>query len=180
MTQNGTPSNPRHPIAVGVLTAAAVAACGPVVGALWVWLAPRGEAVVAADGVYVAHPDGQAAIAADGSFAVIGLGAGLLCGIVVYLATRGRGVAAALGMAAGGSAGSLVAWLTGVWLGPGSVRVAARGADVGTRIDLPLDLGARGVLLVWPIAAVAVLMILTAALDRVDPPGAWRPRGPVG
>lgn len=165
----------RDHLRVAVLAALGVVACGPVVGALWAWLSPRGEAVVATGGLYVSEAGSQAAIASDGYFAVLGLLAGLSCGVVTFFATRGRGVAASVALAAGGCGGSLIAWLSGGWLGPEEVRLAARGADVGTRIDLPLHIGAPGVLLAWPIAAVSVLLVLTAALERIDPPGAWSP-----
>jgi hypothetical protein len=165
-------------VATGLLVALAVAACGPVMGALWAWLSPRGLAVVGPGGVLVADTQSQAAIAADGYFAVLGLTVGLACGVVAFLATRGRGVVAAVALAAGGCAGSVLAWWTGAWLGPEEVRIAARGADVGARLEVPLEIGAPGVLLAWPIAAVSVLLVLTAMFDRVEPDGAWRTPGP--
>jgi hypothetical protein len=167
------PSRLRREVGVGAALAVAVAAPGALVGALWVWTAPRAQAVVGDGGVFLTEPEGQAAIATDGRFAVLGAVVGLLCGLLGFVLVRQRGVATALGLAAGGLAGSVLAWRLGAWLGPEAVSVAAKGAAAGTRLDLPLELRATGVLLVWPLVAVASFLVLTAALVREEPQGAW-------
>jgi hypothetical protein len=167
------PSRLRREVGVAAALAATVAATGAVVGAVWVWTTPRAQAVVGDGGVFLADPEGQAAIATDGRFALLGAGAGLCCGLLAFVVLRHRGVSAAVGLAAGGVAASVLAWRLGTWLGPEAVSVAAKGAAAGTRLDLPLELRATGVLLAWPLLAVASYLVLTAALVREDPPGAW-------
>ncbi|MGH8869795.1 MAG: ABC transporter permease [Actinomycetes bacterium] len=170
----------RADIRAGLVVAVALAAAGVLVGAAWAWWAPRLVAVVGEQGVFLADPEGQGPITVDARFALLGALAGLVSGAVVFLALAHRGVAAAIGLAVGGLAGSLVAWRLGLWLGPEAVSVAARGAAAGTRIDVPVELRATGTLLSWPLLAVATQLVLTSALVHPEPRGSRRGTGSPG
>ncbi|AUG76670.1 hypothetical protein CFP65_1795 [Kitasatospora sp. MMS16-BH015] len=172
-------------LAIGGALAAAGAVLGLAAGGLWYWLAPRVPLIATTTAIQYADPEGEQRVGADGVFTLIGLGAGLLTALVVFLLSRrrGGGIAVALGLAAGGLLGSLIAWWFGMWLGPGSskadVIAQARHAGVGVQFGAGLELGATGALLVWPMSAMVVLLGLSAAFGKreEDPPPYWA--GPV-
>ncbi|MEU9577698.1 AAA family ATPase [Streptomyces chilikensis] len=159
-------------LVVGALTAA-----GLLLGLLWAWLAPRVPLVgEVADGrwvAYLAEIEGEQAVGADGTFTLLAAGFGLLSAGSVFLPARRGGVPVVAGLCAGGLFGSLVAWQTGVSLGPAQ-DVAARAREVGegVRFDAPLELHAVSALVVWPVVALLVHLVLTALLvprDEADP-----------
>ena len=105
---------------------------GAVLGVIWWRVAPRVMVEVTADGLALVDPAGKAFIAADGWFAVLGALAGLVCGVIGVLRWRCDGIGLAVGEAAGGVLGALVATITtpprhpqGNWLG--CVRAGAPG-----------------------------------------------------
>ncbi|MEV7936934.1 hypothetical protein AB0O82_12385 [Kitasatospora sp. NPDC088264] len=168
------------------LGAGTVLACivvGLVMAGLWVWLAPKVPLVVDGDRILYADPEGEQRAGADAVFALIALGAGLLTALGAFLATRqrGGGIAVALGLVVGGLLGSVGAWRLGRWLGPSNDLIAeARRVGNGGHFDASIDLGALGALLVWPMAAMVVLLALSAAFGKreEDPPPYWA--GPYG
>ncbi|NEA41879.1 ABC transporter permease [Streptomyces sp. SID11385] len=154
----------------GVLLALALVVLGLAFGALWLWLAPRVPLIADGKAVYLKDSEGEQPIGADGTFALIGLGFGILTGLAVFLWRRAGGAALVLGMAAGALLGSVVAWRLGVWLGPTQDVVAhAKEAGKNVTFDAPLKLAAKGTLLAWPLAACVVHLLLTAAFGPRDP-----------
>ncbi|MFF7988679.1 hypothetical protein ACFZDG_02655 [Kitasatospora xanthocidica] len=167
---------PEVRLGAGVVLACLVA--GLVVAALWAWLAPKVPLVVDGDRILYVDPEGEQRAGADAVFVLIGLGAGILTALGAFLATRrrGGGIAVALGLAVGGLLGSLGAWRIGRWLGPGDDLIGeARRVGNGGHFDANIDLGALGALLVWPMAAMVVLLALSAAVGKreEDPPPYW-------
>ncbi|MER7584699.1 hypothetical protein [Kitasatospora sp. NPDC097691] len=182
---------PEVRIGAGVVVTCLVA--GLVMAALWAWLAPKVPLVVDGDRILYLDPEGEQRAGADAVFAIIGLGAGILTALGAFLVTRrrGGGIAVALGLAVGGLLGSVGAWRIGQWLGPGKDLIGeARRVGNGGHFDANIDLGALGALLVWPMAAMVVLLALSAAVGKreEDPPPYWAPAaqapggsvGPVG
>ncbi|MFJ8042773.1 hypothetical protein ACIRBX_20005 [Kitasatospora sp. NPDC096147] len=170
------PARERRPIGpelkIGAVTTAAGLVLGAVVGALWLWLAPRVMLVAGSDAIRYVDPEGEQRAGADGTFALLGLGAGALCALVAFVLTRrrGGGIAVATGLAVGGLGGSLVAWQLGTRLGPSTDVVAnAKKAGQGVDFSAALELGAHGALLVWPMAAMVVLLALSAAFGKREP-----------
>jgi hypothetical protein len=152
------------------VTVLVLAVAGLVAGVLWSLAAPRAPLLVTAEGVRLADPSTQALIEADGWFAVITGVAGLACGVAGYLLSRRRPMPVLLGLAGGGVlAGFLARWLGGV-VNVGSASVAAP-AGGGTVVQSALTLTATGVLVSWPLLAVAVYGLLSAIATRDDPPG---------
>ncbi|WP_354639607.1 hypothetical protein [Kitasatospora camelliae] len=163
---------------IGLLIAVAGAVLGVVLGLLWLWIAPRVMFEVKGDRILYADPEGEQRVGADGVFALLGLGAGVLTALVAFLLTRrrGGGIAVAAGLAVGGLAGSVIGWQLGTRLGPTSDLVAhARQLGEGGHFSAPLQLGAQGALLVWPMTAMVVLLALSAAFGKreEDPPPYW-------
>ncbi|MFB9365388.1 hypothetical protein ACWCYY_25855 [Kitasatospora sp. NPDC001664] len=170
------PARERRPLGpelkVGAVITAAGVVLGAVMGALWLWLAPRVMLVAGSDAIRYVDPEGEQRAGADGTFALLGLGAGVLCALVAFVLTRARGggIAVAAGLAAGGLGGSVIAWQIGTRLGPSTDVVAnAKKAGQGVRFSAALELGAHGALLVWPMAAMILLLALSAAFGKREP-----------
>ncbi|WP_078891520.1 hypothetical protein [Streptomyces sp. NRRL S-350] len=161
--------------------AGVVVACllvGLALAGLWVWLAPKVPLVVDGDRILYVDPEGEQRAGADAVFVLLGLGAGILTALGAFLVTRrrGGGIAVALGLAVGGLLGSVGAWRIGRWLGPSDDLIGeARRVGSGGHFEASIDLGALGALLVWPMAAMVVLLALSAAFGKreEDPPPYW-------
>ncbi|MFI1795942.1 ABC transporter permease [Streptomyces sp. NPDC020379] len=152
------------------VVAAVVAVAGVLLGLLWVWLAPRVPLVSDGRAVYLKNSEGEQAIGADGTFALLALGFGVLSSAAVFWFRRRGGIPLVAGLAAGSLLASLIGWRLGIWLGPSSDVVAtAKSVGKGVVFDAPLKLGAKGVLLAWPLAAMVVHLGLTAAFGPRDP-----------
>ncbi|MEV5883266.1 AAA family ATPase [Streptomyces sp. NPDC052020] len=165
-----------------VVTAVGVTVAGVLLGVVWWWLAPRvplvGDAVDGTWVVYLKDTEGEQAIGVDGTFTLLALAFGAVSAAVVFLLRRRGGVPLVVALGVGGLLGSLLAWRTGVWLGPGQDVIAqAKEAGKGVTFQAPLRLGAKGALLAWPLAALLVHLGLTALFGPRDPEP--YPQGPL-
>ncbi|MFJ2770226.1 DUF2567 domain-containing protein [Streptomyces sp. NPDC087300] len=150
--------------------AVVVAVSGLLLGLLWTWLTPRVPLISDGKAVYLKDTEGEQAIAIDGTFTLLALAFGLVCGVLVFLLRRRGGLPLVVGLALGSLAGSLLAWKLGHWIGPETDVVAhAKAVGKGVVFDAPLDLKAKGVLLAWPVAALAVHLGLNALFGPRDP-----------
>ncbi|MFI9149068.1 AAA family ATPase [Streptomyces sp. NPDC053367] len=152
----------------------AVAVCGVLLGVLWNWLAPRiplvGDMTDGGWVVYVKDTEGEQAIGVDGTFTLLALAFGAVTALAVFLWRRGGGVPLVVALALGGLLGSLLAWRLGMWLGPADdVLAHAKEVGKGVTFSAPLELGAKGALLAWPIGALLVHLGLTALFGPRDP-----------
>ncbi|WP_069811833.1 hypothetical protein [Streptomyces sp. TP-A0874] len=162
-------------VALGVTVA------GVLLGLLWLWLAPKIPLVSNGKVVYFQNTEGEEAIGADGTFVLLALGFGVISGAVVFLCARSGGVALVVALALGGVLASVIAWRFGIAFGPDNdVARHARQVGKGVVFDAPLELRAKGALLVWPLAAMAVHLALTGFFTPRDPEpeqplpaGAW-------
>ncbi|MCA1220523.1 DUF2567 domain-containing protein [Streptomyces sp. 8L] len=183
--QPGTPEGPgtRAELAQAGLVLVAAAVAGLLLGALWVWLAPRVPLTSDSTAVLLKDVEGEEAIGADGTFVLLALAFGVVSAVAVFLWRRRGGVPLVFGLALGGLAASFVAWKFGAALGPTTDVVAhAKQVGVGHTFDAPLELGMKGALLAWPVAATLVHLGLTAAFGPRDPepyaePGAFPESG---
>ena len=148
----------------------ALALAGVLFGVLWWWLTPEVPLVSDTSAVYLKDTEGEQAIRVDGTFTLIALGFGLVSALVVFLVRRRGGVAAVVALTVGGVLGSLVAWRLGIALGP-TQDVVAHAKEVGKGVTFaaPLELGAKGALLAWSVAALLVHLGLTALFGPRDP-----------
>nr|WSW69743.1 ABC transporter permease [Streptomyces sp. NBC_00995] len=165
------------------LVVVAVTVAGLVLGLLWVWLAPRVPLVSDDTAVFLSDSEGEEAIGADGTFALLALAFGAVSAGLAFWFHRKGGIALVVALAVGGVLGSLVAWQLGTRLGPTDDVVAhAREVGKGVIFDAPLELHAKGALLAWSLAAMAVHLGLTALFGPRDPEPEWGVYhgGPVG
>lgn len=147
-----------------------VALSGLVLGALWIWLAPRIPLISDGEAVYLKDTEGEQAIGVDGTFTLLALGFGAVSGVVAFLVRRSGGIALVAGLALGSLLGALLAWKAGGMLGPDTDVVAhAKAVGKGVVFNAPLELKAKGTLLAWPVAALAVHLGLTALFGPRDP-----------
>ncbi|MEU9414141.1 hypothetical protein [Streptomyces sp. NPDC048272] len=154
----------------GATVALVVAVAGVLLGVLWAWLAPRVQYVSNGEAVFLRDTESEARIGSDATFLLIAAGFGLLSGVGTFLWRRRGGVPLVVGLAVGSCFAALVGWRLGLWLGPTSdLPAAALKAGKGVPFDAPLQLLAHGVLLVWPMVAVAAHLALTAAFSPKDP-----------
>ncbi|MGC9438560.1 AAA family ATPase [Streptomyces sp. WG5] len=173
------------------VTVVAVALSGALLGVLWWQLAPSVPLVGGVLGdswaVVPENPEGERVVGVDGVFTLLALAFGALSAVVVFLLRRRGGVPLVVALAVGGLLGSLLAWRVGVWLGP-TQDVIAHAKDVGQGVTFsaPMELGAKGALLVWSVAALVVHLSLTGLFGPRDPePDPWpeprqSPPGPTG
>lgn len=147
-----------------------VAALGLLLGFLWEQLAPRVPLMVRGGDAWLKEGESEDAISIDGTFALLGLAFGAVTALAVFLWRRRGGLPLVLGLALGGLLGAVLAWQFGIWLGP-SENVAQRAGEVGEGgvFDAPLELKAKGALLAWPAAAMAVHLVLTGLFGPRDP-----------
>lgn len=171
----GAASAVKKDVRDAVLVALAVTVAGVALGLLWLWLAPRVPLVADDKAVFLKDTEGEEAIGGDGTFILLALGLGALSAAAVFLFRRKGGIALVAGLAVGSLLGSVLAWRLGIWLGPSQdVVAAAKAAGKGVTFDAPLKLDAKGALLAWPIAAMAVHLGLTALFGPRDPEPAWQ------
>lgn len=163
-----------------VVVMVAVAVSGLALGLLWLWLSPRIPLISDDTAVFLKDTEGEEAIAVDGTFLLLSLAFGVVSAVTVFLFRRRGGIPLVVGLALGGLLGAVLAWKTGGWFGPASDVVAhARAVGKGVTFDAPLELNAKGALLAWPIAAMAVHLALTALFGPRDPEPEWNDWGPV-
>jgi len=150
--------------------AVAVALVGLLLGVLWWRLAPQIPLISDDQAVYLKDTEGEQAIGVDGTFTLLALAFGLVSAVVVFLVRRRGGVPLVVGLTVGSLLGAVIAWRFGVWLGPTSdVAAHAREAGKGVTFAGPMELGAKGALLAWPIASLLVHLALTALFGPRDP-----------
>ncbi|MEO3823644.1 hypothetical protein [Actinomadura sp. B10D3] len=155
-------------LTIWAVTSAAVALLGPLAGLLWAVTAPKVSYVVVQGEALLAEPESQGPIGIDARFALIALVAGMLCGVVAYLAGgRGNDVALLLGLAAGGAAAAVLAWRTGHMIGLGHFQDAVRHGRDGTTVEGVADLRAKGLLVFWALPAVATYGLLEMVVRRL-------------
>jgi hypothetical protein len=142
---------------------------GVVAGLLWLLVAPRAKIQIASDGSgYYVDPSPREYIHADLWYAGICLVVGVLAALLVRRYTAEQPVAAVIGLAVGGVVAGLAAWQIGRTFAPLD-RAAAAKAKPGAIILDALDLGAKGLLLVLPVAALATWLAVDFVAHRRSP-----------
>ncbi|HEV2636884.1 MAG TPA: hypothetical protein VGX23_17155 [Actinocrinis sp.] len=167
---------------VALLSTAAISVLLSVpVAWIWVQLAPAVQGVVIPGNLDYAAPESEGPIGQDVTLGIICLVVGLLAAAAAFLVFRRKGtVGAVLGLAGGGLGGGYLAAELAGWFGPGhgrSLQQMIVGLPADKVIDLPLHLRATGVLWFWPVAAIALYLLLVVLFGPVEPqpadPQAW-------
>lgn len=143
-------------LVLGVLIAA-----GAVAGLVWHLVAPRTEYVFRDGVAQFTQTVPSTPVAADGWFAVIALVAGVLSGSLTQALLHRRIVGAVIGLALGTVFASLITWQVGHWFGSAEFEQAVRTAENATTVLAPLDVRAKGVLTLWPLAAMLTIFLGT-------------------
>jgi hypothetical protein len=107
----------------------------------------------------------------DAWFLVLGVVGGLVCGFACTALFRHTGLVVLAAVLAGAALASFVVNRLGMTLGPPPIAQQARDAGVGDVLSFPLHVGATGVFLGWPFAAVAGLMLAVSLLTPLSVPG---------
>ena len=171
-------------VRAGLWVAWGLAVAGAVAGVLWKLVAPVAKIRMETDGGFYVDPSPRQYIEADLCFAGISLVIGVVAGLLVWRFLRAQPTADVLSLAVGGTAASLLTWLVGKYLGRLD-RAAALKAKVGTIVSDSLDLGAKGLLVLLPLAAVGTWLVLDLISEQRrraafvppagDPPGVPEP-----
>jgi hypothetical protein len=151
-----------------------LAVAGLVLGVVWRLVAPVARIRIESDGGYFADPSPRQFVEADIWFGALMLAAGVVAGVLVWRLVRSHPTALVVGLAAGGVLGGVLAWLVGKYLGRLD-QAAALKAPVGSIVRDRLDLGAKGLIGVLPIAAVAVWLALDLLAQRRERPALASP-----
>jgi hypothetical protein len=167
-------SSIRTEVGLGVVVAAFSTLLGAAVGLIWAAGAPRIHLAGAVDG---SESAAKPLIGDDVRLGLLGIVAGILMAVVVLVAGRhrDRGPGEVLGLALGGVLGALVAARVGdVSRHHEMVKaLAAVVPGVSSKESARLlgffgfHVRATGVLMLWPIAAVAVHLLVTATGPRL-------------
>lgn len=178
------PANRRAALGACAYPAIGAALLGAPAGLVWAAVAPRPELILTPIGAAYANPRAEAVIAGDGWFAVVSVGAGLLCGLMTYalgrrwLHGRAREIAVLVGLVGGGALGSFIAARVGRLADLATFQQQATALPAGRQVPGFLQLHATALLIGWPVAAVlafaAALAVAGAARRRARPWWGWK------
>lgn len=136
---------------------------GVVAGFVWHALVPLTIYEVTDDRGSFATERGLAAfIAADAWFVIIGIVLGALCGLISWRWFAGLGWPIVPLAIVGSAVMGLVCWGVGSWLGPSPLDPRLVNAIPGQTLPIELTVRAPAALLAWPLAAVLVIMLISA------------------
>lgn len=139
---------------------------GVAAGLVWLLVAPRAKIRIDADGSgYFVDPSPREYIHADLAYTAICLVVAVGAAVLVRRFVRAHPVSAVAGLAVGGLAAAVTAWLVGRSFGPLDLA-AARRAKAGTIVLDKLDLGTKGLVLALPVGALATWLIVDLVTQR--------------
>lgn len=157
---------------IGVLSMVA----GVLVGLIWRAVAPLVQGVVSVSNgqksAYYSNPETKGFVGQDGTFGICAAVAGILLAVAAFVWFRRRGpVGAAVALAGAGIGAAYFASWFGTWLGPGhgSIFAAAQNVPNNGTFNLPLTIGATGVIWLWPAIAVGLYFLLMLIFGPSDP-----------
>lgn len=157
----------RHPLVRDVLVVLGWFAGAGLVGALvWWQLTPLAEFTKGEAGAEMGEAQLGRQVAADGWFFVIASVGGLLSGVALLTLRRRDPLAMVVLVALGGLAAGWLMLRIGLWLGPPDPETVLSRVDVGDTVPVQLEARARGVLFVWPIAALLGAIAVIWGLDE--------------
>lgn len=161
------PSRWREDLVRAGFVAAVSVLLGAPMGLLWSALAPHAHVQIDAAGANVVDGATEVFIASDGWFLGVTLVAGLVVGVLAWLAARRSAPFVVVALAVGGLAASYVASKVGVRLGQDALTAVVRNGTKGS-YTANVALQMKQAILVWPIAALAGFVVpLLAKVDEI-------------
>ncbi len=155
------------------LLAVVILLLGAPIGLLWARVSPTVSVSFSAQGPSLVRPESSEFFAADGSFGVVLLMVGLLTGAAAWgvLHRRASGVGVPIGVAVGALLAGFVAQAVGSRLVVNRELAALCGVQNDCPIyDGTLQLRARGLVVVWAVAALMVYVGLSLLFDKAEEP----------
>lgn len=148
---------------------------GVVAAWLWAqWADPPTYQVLKASAVMGEEQAGRQ-FGVDVTFALIGLGIAALLGFLAGWRWHRVGWPLVVGVAVSAGLAAVVAWQLGVALGPSDPAGVWRSAQPGDHVPERLAVHAKGLLLVWPIGALAGLVLAVLVFSRPSRPRTYGP-----
>lgn len=155
-----------------LITGALFLVAGVVGGWLWSEFAdPPAFEVVRATAIMGEEEAGRQ-FGVDVTFALIGLALAFPLGLLTGWRWHRVGWPQAVACAVAAGIGAVIAWRLGIILGPEDPASLLSGASVGDLLPEQLDVHARGLLLAWPVGALAgfVAAVLLFSRPPLPPP----------
>jgi hypothetical protein len=144
----------RHPLVRDVLVVLGWFAVAGAIGAVvWWQLTPLAEFTRGEAGAEMGEGELGRQVAADGWYFVIAAVGGLLSGIALLSLRRRDPLVMVVLVTLGGLVAGWLMLRIGMWLGPPDPEAVLSQVDVGDAVPVQLEPRARGVLFVWPVAA---------------------------
>jgi hypothetical protein len=137
---------------------------GVITGLVWLWLAEPAEWEVTTKGIILTEEAARGQFAVVVTFVSVGAVTCFLWGWVAGHVLRELGWVLVPVFAAVAGLAAVIAWRVGVELGPADPRDVAD-PSLGDRLPAPLEVDAVAPFLVWPMFALAGLLV-AAWLDR--------------
>ena len=150
-------------VRLGVATLAIFAILGCLAGLLWAAWADPALYLVTNDNAVMGELEAGRQFGTDVVYSAIAVVAGLLAGSVLGWRYARAGWLLPVVVAIASIGAAVLAWRLGMALGPPDPRTALPEAAVGAFVPERLDVHARGLLLLWPIAALTGLISSVAA-----------------
>lgn len=141
-------------------------------GVLWAAVAEPPRLEVRSYGAVL--PESSSARAFDVEMTFIGLGTALslVCGLLLGWLRRERGVLLVPVVVLGTALAAVIAWRVGVALGPDDPRepgaLEEAGLEVGQSVALPLAVESPAAFVLWPVAGLLGLVLITWLRDGRD------------
>lgn len=134
-------------------------------GALWIGLSRPPEWLVTEQGIVLTEEASGLQVGVELLFVAIGAALSLVWAVVVGFVLRRLGWVLAPIVVAGTLLASVVTWRVGLWLGPGD-PAATTDPQIGDLIPAQPTVDALASFLVWPIAGLLGLLLITWATGR--------------
>lgn len=141
---------------------------GAVAAWLWSVLAVPAAYTVTRDGATMGETEASKQFGVTVTFAWLGAVAGVIWGGFCAWRYAAHGWPHVVVTLVGAAAASALAWRVGLLLGPPDPEPVTRTAQAGTMVPMQLHIDSRGVLLVWPVAALAGLLAAVTWLVPAD------------
>ncbi len=153
-----------------LIALAVFAALGLLAGWVWArWAEPAGY-VVTSHGAVMGELQAGQRFGVDADYSALAGAGGLLAGSLLGWRQGRLGWVQPVVVALAAGLAAVIAWRLGVTLGPPPPAQALKGAQLGDLVPEELDVHAKGLLLLWPIAALVGSLASAAAHRPASPP----------